>query len=225
MKLPMPKATPSELATLLKMVVMSVLIHLENRETGEVRKIVDGANGLFVVIPGWTDIYNQVQTIITKIDKERKQEIEEREVQRLKDLIVVAMGAVKPKEPTEEQPKAQPVPAKPTVLPPELSTEKAMKLWQLLQEAGYIDDNYQPRVSRPQAALIANKFFTVLDMEVQWSLFQDIWHRKNMRNDLSKARNSKTKNDTFIAKLNDLVNSNSEALDYVHPGAQRVHLT
>jgi hypothetical protein len=175
---------------------MSVLIHLENRETGEVRKIVDGANGLFVVIPGWTDIYNQVQTIITKIDKERKQEIEEREVQRLKDLIVVAMGAVKPKEPTEEQPKAQPVPAEPTLLPPELSTEKAMKLWQLLQEAGYIDDSYQPvGLSRAEAAVLADVMVFLMSTENErlmgvkgkWRPFEILWHRRNMRADHYRA--------------------------------------
>lgn len=221
MILPMPEATALELSTLRKMVDTSVLYFLDNGGPTIAREKLDGANKLFCIHPGWTDIYNYANEVITKYEKEQQRLAEEREAQRLKDMIVAAMGAAQTKEPLKEDA----VPAEPTVLPPELSTEKAMKLWQLLQEAGYIDDNYQPRVSRPQAALIANKFFTVLDMEVQWSLFQDIWHRKNMRNDLSKARNSKTKNDTFIAKLNDLVNSNSEALDYVHPGAQRVHLT
>lgn len=220
MTLPMLQATPSELATLQKMVAMSVLAHLENRETSEVRKIVDGANALFIVISGWTEIYNEIQALITRIDNKRKQEIEERELQRLKDMMMAFMGAAQ----LREQPQEQPKPAEHAVLPPELSSDKAMKLWEILQGADLIDSNYQPLVSRPLAALIAGTFFTVLDMEVQWALFENLWHRKNMRNDHSKAMNGKKKHKDFLDKLNKLIITNSNELGYVHPGAQRVHL-
>ena len=41
-------------------------------------------------------------------------------------------------------------------LPPLLRTDKAMVLWQKAQDAGYVDANYQPLISRTQAALLAD---------------------------------------------------------------------
>ncbi len=64
-------------------------------------------------------------------------------------------------------PKAQTLPDPPCVgrekgdidtptLPASLCTEQAMVLWRKAQAAGWIDDNYQPLLSRTQAALLAN---------------------------------------------------------------------
>ena len=41
-------------------------------------------------------------------------------------------------------------------LPAALSTEGAMTLWQKALEAGYVYENYQPRISRTQSALLAD---------------------------------------------------------------------
>lgn len=215
----MPQATPSELATLQKMVEESVLYYLHNGGPEIARKKLDGASELFCNQPGWTEIYNHANEMITQFEQEQQRQAEEREAQRLKDLIVTAMGAVRSKP----QPDEQPTPAEPTVLPPELSSKKAMKLWEIMQKERFIDSNYQPLVSRPQAALIAFEFFTVLDIETQWALFQGIWHRKAMSSDHSKGMNEE-KHRPFYEKLLKLIKANSDVLEYVHPGAQRVQL-
>ena len=41
-------------------------------------------------------------------------------------------------------------------LPKVLATDKAMGLWEKAQQAGYVDENYQPLLSRSQAALLAD---------------------------------------------------------------------
>ena len=41
-------------------------------------------------------------------------------------------------------------------LPDVLATDKAMALWRKAQRAGYVDEHYQPLLSRTQAALLAD---------------------------------------------------------------------
>jgi hypothetical protein len=66
-----------------------------------------------------------------------------------------------------------------------------MMLWRVLQEAGLVNDNYQPTVSRTKASVMAGWMFTKLEMEVQWSLFEKLWKRENMRSDHSNALDQK----------------------------------
>lgn len=86
--------------------------------------------------------------------------------------------------------------SEPVVLPPKLSTEKAMLMWKLLQEAGYIDDRYQPKgLSRADAALVAyhmlirlpndNEFLTT---GIPWKPFVTLWNRPNLKSDYPKAK-------------------------------------
>ena len=74
-------------------------------------------------------------------------------------------------------------------LPAVLSTEEAMALWQKAQEAGYIDDNYQPRISRTQAALLVDAMSERLGIKEKWKVFETLWNRKNMYRDYYKALN------------------------------------
>lgn len=77
------------------------------------------------------------------------------------------------------------------VLPPALATDEAMVVWEKLQRAGYIDENYQPRGSRTEAAVIANAIMLHLKMKIQWTLFEELWHRKNMYKDWRVAYDQK----------------------------------
>ena len=72
-------------------------------------------------------------------------------------------------------------------LPDELATDEAIHLWQKLQEADYIDENYQPLVSRPKAALLADAMATCLGIRQRWRIFEEVWQRRNMRNDFARA--------------------------------------
>ncbi len=72
-------------------------------------------------------------------------------------------------------------------MPKPLATEKAMALWKKAQEAGYVDENYQPLISRTQSALLANAMAARLGIREKWKVFETFWGRKYMRNDYSLA--------------------------------------
>ena len=74
-------------------------------------------------------------------------------------------------------------------LPASLCTEQAMALWRKAQAAGWIDDNYQPLLSRTQAALLADAMAVRLGIKEKWKVFEGLWNRKNMYRDYYKALN------------------------------------
>jgi len=75
----------------------------------------------------------------------------------------------------------------PPDLPPSLSTDEAMALWKKAQDAGYVDDNYQPLISRTMSAVFAFEMANKLKIRNKWKVFEDIWNRKNIRSDYYKA--------------------------------------
>ena len=72
-------------------------------------------------------------------------------------------------------------------LPDVLSTDEAMVLWEKVQEAGYVDANYQPLISRSQAALLADAMAVRLGIREKWKVFETLWNRKYMRSDYNLA--------------------------------------
>ena len=76
-------------------------------------------------------------------------------------------------------------------LPPELSTDKAMVLWQKAQDAGFIDEYYQPTISRTQSALLADAMAERLGIRKKWKVFEALWHRTKMYKDYYKAIDQK----------------------------------
>ncbi len=46
-------------------------------------------------------------------------------------------------------------------LPEVLTTDEAMTLWRKAQRAGYVDEHFQPLLSRTQAALLADAIIPV----------------------------------------------------------------
>ena len=72
-------------------------------------------------------------------------------------------------------------------LPEVLRVDKAMVLWQKAQDAGYVDDNYQPLISRTQAALLADAMAERLGIKEKWKVFEGLWNRKNMYHDYYQA--------------------------------------
>ncbi len=72
-------------------------------------------------------------------------------------------------------------------LPEVLATEEAMALWEKAQEAGYVDANYQPLISRTQAALLADMMAERLGIREKWKVFETLWKRKYMRSDYNLA--------------------------------------
>ncbi len=73
------------------------------------------------------------------------------------------------------------------VLPDVLATNEAMVLWKKAQAAGWIDANYQPLISRTQAALLADAMAERLGIREKWKVFETLWNRKNMYKDYYQA--------------------------------------
>ncbi len=92
-------------------------------------------------------------------------------------------GERKPQNAVQETP----VKDTPPPLPPELSTDKAMALWQKAQRAGFVDADYQPLLSRTQSALLADAMAERLGIKEKWKVFEALWNRKNMRSDYNLA--------------------------------------
>ena len=67
-------------------------------------------------------------------------------------------------------------------LPKCLSTEETMKYWKLLQNAGFVDANYQlmPDTTRKQAMYIAELFAERLGIKSKWKTFEQLWGISNL---------------------------------------------
>ena len=65
------------------------------------------------------------------------------------------------------------------------------ELWEKLKDAGLVDESGQPAVSRPEAALMADTLAVRLNISGKWKLFEQLWHRNNMRNDFNIALNQR----------------------------------
>ena len=72
-------------------------------------------------------------------------------------------------------------------MPEPLATEEAMALWEKARAAGYVDDDYQPLISRTQAALLADAMAVRLGIREKWKVFEGLWNRKYMRSDYNLA--------------------------------------
>ena len=94
--------------------------------------------------------------------------------------------------------------ATPPDLPPSLSTDEAMELWKKAQDAGYVDENYQPQISRTQAAILANTIARILGLKPKWKLFEILWNRRDMYHDYYQALNQK-QSLAFQDKLKELL--------------------
>jgi hypothetical protein len=78
-------------------------------------------------------------------------------------------------------------PVTPQPLSAMLRTPEAMTLWKKAQQAGYIDEHYQPKISRTQAALLADAMAERLGIKEKWKVFEGLWHRKYMYHDYYRA--------------------------------------
>ena len=90
-----------------------------------------------------------------------------------------------------------------SILPDVLATEEAMVLWRKAQAAGWIDDNYQPLLSRTQAALLADAMAERLGIKEKWKVFEVLWRRRNMYRDYYDAMNQ-DQTYMFLDKLKEL---------------------
>lgn len=90
-------------------------------------------------------------------------------------------------QPVRDLPEEQSPNEKGEEQPAELATPHAQELWEEAQEHGWVDEHLQPLLSRPLAALLADRMAEVLGIKAKWKVFEKMWHRKNMRNDYNTA--------------------------------------
>ena len=76
--------------------------------------------------------------------------------------------------------------------------------WQQLQEAGLVDADGQPIVSRPEAALLADVLARRLGIANKWKFFEQLWLRNNMRGDYNTALDQK-KSLEFQERLKNII--------------------
>ena len=88
-------------------------------------------------------------------------------------------------------------------VPEVLRTPEAMVLWRKAQQAGYVDEHYQPLLSRTQAALLADAMAERLGIKEKWKVFEGLWHRRNMYRDYYDAMNQ-DQTYLFLDKLKQL---------------------
>ena len=88
-------------------------------------------------------------------------------------------------------------------MPEELATDEAMALWEKAQQAGFVDEHYQPLLSRTQAALLADAMAERLGIKEKWKVFEGLWHRRNMYRDYYDAMNQ-DQTFSFLDKLKQL---------------------
>ena len=63
-----------------------------------------------------------------------------------------------------------------------------------------MDDDYQPLLTRTQAALLADAMAVRLGIKEKWKVFEELWHRNYMRNDYNVAFSRKRSYD-FMDEL------------------------
>ena len=93
-------------------------------------------------------------------------------------------GIDKPDVPTKDRSMS-------TELPEPLATPEAMALWRKAQQAGYVNEHFQPLLSRTQAAMLAYEMTKLLGIRHKWRIFEAFWNRKNMRGDYNDALNQR----------------------------------
>ena len=75
-------------------------------------------------------------------------------------------------------------------LPDELSTAKAMVYWKKLRDGGWVDDHWQrtEKMSLSTAGFTVHCFAKVLNLDGGWSMFEDFWGCKNLRQEYDKIQ-------------------------------------
>ena len=125
-----------------EMVIKKITHVLKVYGPGEASQLIKDYKKVLVDYPGWKATENKLEQILLNYQEEQRK-AKEQEHEMMCQVMAAMMSAVQP-----AQEKAAKGDRTPVTLPPELSTDRAMMLWRVLQEAGLVNDNYQPTVSR-----------------------------------------------------------------------------
>ena len=188
----------------------AVTFHLANGGPSVAREQIEHlANGLKF----YDDIsvaYRESMAKIAVAEKLLLQQAEERHQKEMQKLLFEVVGTLGPQQKSTREP--------PQLcdgeLPPKLSSDRAMLMWQRLQQAGYIDEHYQPcKLSRAKSAVLADEMMNLLSNENErltgsddkWKPYETLWHRSNMKADHYRALNQ-VRISEFRAEIRKLLN-------------------
>lgn len=76
---------------------------------------------------------------------------------------------------------------KEVILPEPLATPEAMVLWRKAQDASWVDERFQSKLSLTKSAMLASEMAVKLDIKDRWKYYEQLWNRKNMRSHYSNA--------------------------------------
>lgn len=72
--------------------------------------------------------------------------------------------------------------------PDALQTDEARALFGKAKEHGWVDEQMQPLVSQPKAAILASVMSDKLELSPRWASFEKLWGIPELANKLSKAQ-------------------------------------
>lgn len=73
-------------------------------------------------------------------------------------------------------------------IPNPLNTPQAHNLWDIAKAEGWVDENLQPKISQPKAAILASVMADILRLSPRWQAFEQWWHIDDLANKLSHAQ-------------------------------------
>ena len=150
------RASPTEDFSIARQVMADVAdYYLANGGPAAAREHVEKVANELKIYPDSHEAYLDTMAMIAEAEQAERLKAEALFQQQQQNLIKSMMGVVKSQENTK-QPTADKHPRQDlhdVVLPPKLSSEKAMRIWRKLQQAGIVDEQYQPvRLSRTMKA-------------------------------------------------------------------------
>ena len=209
------RASPAEEFSIARQVMKDVAdYYLANGGPTAAREHVEKVANELKIYPDSHEAYLDTMARIAEAEQAERLKAEAL-FQQQQNLIKSMMGVVKSQKNTK-QPAADKHPQHDlhdVVLPPKLSSEKAMRIWRKLQQAGIVDEQYQPvRLSRTMKACLANEIIMRLSSETEkmvgltekWKPFEQLWQTKDMKSDYYKATIQKNTT-AFKKKLEQLL--------------------
>jgi hypothetical protein len=141
-----------------------------HKHYSELRKVVDFCDGCLVVNPA------KVGRLFYTNRKEENAKTHRNAFLKYMYKISLAQEEYKKLQAAQQESEDS------SLLPDVLATGMAMKYWERLQQAGFVDEHYQlsPTTTRKQAMYIADVFSDKLQMRSKWKPFQELWHINNL---------------------------------------------
>ena len=199
----LPQATTSEVFSVARKVMDdAVAFYLANGGPAAARQHIEELACSLKFYPDSIEAYYDALAAINAAEKAEQLKAEEKAQQDQRNLLMKMMSTLNSEQQPAQPRRKEPAPG---VLPKPLSTDKAMRIWQRLQQAGYIDDRYQPvGLSRTETAVLANKIARMLRVTNKWKTFETLWGKTCLRADYNRAMDVK-KTRVFLKKISTLL--------------------